>query len=194
MKKQFISFQEKLMDIILLSGIVLIGILSLIGAVYSLILAFTYLEKEKPNKWASVFNLRLFLSSVYIECFFLIALFITFLNSQLLRSLSTLGRVSIFSIVLIFVLVGVPFFFVLTWYLSKKGSLTKELIAQSFYLVLVKFPLWGIFLIFISLVGLCIYVDNALIILGIGGVILFFDYLIKKGTHQLSSMDEGVHL
>lgn len=194
MKKKLVSFQEKLMDIILLSGIVLIGILSLIGAVYSFIVAFTYLNEEKQNKWTAVFSLKLFLSSVFIELFLLLTMFILFLNIQLLSSLSVFGRVSLFSIVLLFFIVGIPFFFVLTWLISKKNTVNKKIIEQALYIVFVKFPLWLVFIAFIFIVTLFIYMDKALIIVGIGGVILFFDYLIKKGTRQLLSIDEGAHL
>lgn len=51
MKEKFIALQAKLMDLILLSGLILIGAMTIIGFFYGIVAAFVYLETKSEDKW-----------------------------------------------------------------------------------------------------------------------------------------------
>ncbi|MGM0125604.1 hypothetical protein IGI37_003003 [Enterococcus sp. AZ194] len=194
MKKILITFQDRLMDIVILSGIVLIGTLSVIGATYSLVLAFTYLNDEKDRKWQAVFKLKTFVTSVLIELGLLLSMGIVYLNFQLLNHLTGIGRLLIFSMLLSVILILIPLFFSILWLTAQHGGLTKQMFKYAFYCTLIKFPLWLGFTLVLLLMGLLVYLDKALIILISGLIVALFNRLMKRTTNQISVVRESPSL
>lgn len=186
MKSFFITLQRYLIDIIIVSIIVIIGMFSLLGLFYAVTICFTFLEDEIVEKWRKVFNIRIFLRSLILQFFLFLVFIINLLNIQIFPYLTNILRLVLIPIIIIFDFIIFNAILWLLWKLKDQKKLNLMSFAESINIVLGFFPLIFTGTIVTLILIFVTFLYPVTVILTIGLVIMMYHQIYLKIDRQLS--------
>ncbi|MBF0787406.1 MULTISPECIES: hypothetical protein [unclassified Streptococcus] len=183
MKEKVVEWQAKLMDIIIVSALAVLGLLTIIGGVYGLLLAFVYLAPLSDSKWTVVKDKKVIAVCIGLQFLVYLFLVILLLNLQLLSVLPNV--LVIVSSFLLTVLSIVSFSLLTTgiWQLARGCAPSRELLYQGVKGLIVGVPSWiGLFAL-LCVVGVAVVIYPPCLVVVIGS----FLQLLNKTSEQVIS-------
>ncbi|MGT2715662.1 hypothetical protein [Streptococcus respiraculi] len=180
MKEKVIEWQAKLMDIIIVSAISVIGLLTIIGGVYGLLIAFVYLSPLSDSKWMIVKNRKVIAICVGAQLLVYVFLFILLLNLHILPVLPS--PLVLLSSLLLTVL-GIGGFSLLTtgiWQLARGQCPSMELLYQGMKLLILGVPSWILLFVLLLLVGFVVVIYPPCMVIVVGVFLQLLNKMSEK--------------
>lgn len=186
MKKLFIEFQDKLMKIIVTSLIVMVGLFSVGGFFYSIILAFVYVKDGIHEDFKEIFRFKIFTASLLAEVLVGFYGFSLYLYRFIIPSLSSGVAIALGAVIICFTLMFAIMLLQFLWLVAQEYNVNSRIIHMAAVISVARFPLHVFFLLACLLVGVMIYLIPQLSILGIGGIIWLLHLFYQKNKSVLN--------
>lgn len=184
MKKTFDTIQNKMMDIIIPSLIVILGMLSILFFFYSIVIALEYNASDNPE--IKLVHKKKILYSILIELVFVLFVGVVLLNLYLLPLYPTLAKVIIFSLLLFFGVVVVGVSFSSLWHLSKmEDESFKKVLKKGLMYFYLSAPTWIVYIFGIGLTILLALWMPATLIITPGLNIMLIHYICKRTNEKI---------
>lgn len=178
------------MDLILLSGLILIGAMTIIGFFYGIVAAFVYLETKSEDKWQVLKKRQTILISLLLEMSAVFVAGIFFLNARLLSQLQGGATIIISFFLAVCTLILIPLYFILLHKLAVGTIFTKETFLNSVKVILIGFPTWFTQIILMIALSVLTYLFPALSIITVGYLITRTNKIINVQKMKLASLQE----
>lgn len=191
MKEKFITLQEKLMDLILLSGVILIGAMTVIGFFYGIVGAFVYLQTKSENKWLVLKKRQTIIFSLLLEISALFSVGIFFINASLLPKWQGVTTVIISCFLALWCLILIPLYLILLQKLATGVVFTKDIILNSVKLILLDFPTWVTQIFLMMVFSILTYLFPATSIITVGYLVMRVNRIIEKKKTLFTVLQEG---
>ncbi|MBO0448407.1 hypothetical protein JZO76_02555 [Enterococcus sp. MJM12] len=190
MKEKFITLQAKLMDLILLSGLILIGAMTIVGFFYGIVAAFVYLQNKSENKWLVLKKRQTIIISLLLEISAVFVSSIFFLNATLIPKLHGGTTVIISFFLAVCFLILIPLYLILLWELAIGTIFTKEIFLISIKVILICFPTWLTQIVLMIGVSIITYLFPALSIITVGFLAMRTGRVIDEQKTTLAVLQE----
>ena len=190
MKEKFITLQAKLMDLILLSGLILIGAMTIVGFFYGIVAAFVYLQNKSENKWLVLKKRQTIIISLLLEISAVFVSSIFFLKATLIPKLHGGTTVIISFFLAVCFLILIPLYLILLWELAIGTIFTKEIFLISIKVILIGFPTWLTQIVLMIGVSIITYLFPALSIITVGFLAMRTGRVIDEQKTTLAVLQE----
>ncbi|MBF0778890.1 hypothetical protein [Streptococcus cuniculi] len=180
MKEKVIEWQAKLMDIIIVSVIIVLGLLTVVGGVYSLLIAFVYLAPLSDSKWTVTKDKKIIAVCIGAQILVYALLAILFLNLQLLPVLPNL--LVIVSSFLLTVLSITSFSLLTTgiWQLARGYVPSMALVYQGMRGLVLGVPSWIVLFALLLMAVFAVVVYPPCLVIVIGSFLKLLNKMSEK--------------
>ncbi|WP_461218080.1 hypothetical protein [Lapidilactobacillus salsurivasis] len=190
MKERFIALQARLMDVIILSGIVLIGALTIVGFFYGIVAAHVYLQENKTDKWQVLKKRQTIITCLLLEISALFVGIIFILNLNLIPQLSAGFTIVLTCFLTMGILIVLPLYSILLQGLAQGRSYSKDVLLDGVRLILSGIPVWIGDILLLLVAGLITYLFPALAIVSIGLLVIWTDRIVNAQRVKIFGFQE----
>lgn len=180
MKEKFINFQGKLMDVVIVSAISLLGLVTIVGFFYGIAASFVYLQEKSHEKWTVIKNFKTFGISVLLEVSAIFWGIIIYLDVMFLYNMKGWMVILMSFMLSLYLFILPPLYLIILYHLSKYGNLTRKSFINSFKAYFLNVPSWFLNVILLIVLSIVTYLFPAISILTVGLFIIMTNYVIGK--------------
>lgn len=178
MKDKFYQLLDYVMQAIIVSIIVILGCLSVIGSIYSLMISFVYLQGNLPYKWKSVLTLQTFIRSLGLTMLTALMVYVVIINVNLSLTMSGLVPFIIMVLCAIFTFVYFGWLCQMIWESLWEVGTFKLLFQRAMTYTIISLPQMMLWMMGVILLGLLTIVLPQLIVLTTGTMVIILERIL----------------